>query len=1622
MTDFFKGQMDYIYFFYGLAFLMISAAGFLMTMRKNERLPWLWFALFAATHTVHEWMDFVKINFGEHPVLEIIAVFFGVVSFLFLAEFGRAGLARLRGKGTGRWVFVPLVLIAVAGLAGGPEGAEASCRSVVGLVGGLWAGYALLLASRETEGAPRRWLAICGGTLWLYALAAVFGPPAGFFPPSHINNEAFLETLGFPVQLLRGALATLAATSLWAYSQSTPNGETVFNIPRYRHFFRPVPVLLSIILLGWVMTQFAGNQAKKEDLREGRLFIGALAENIDHVLKDVRRAARRGAESPTLASALLTGRPSDLNRAGAALRECSNVMSSASATCYLLDSGGRPALSSLGRTQPDLPSMGAAGMNEKTLMDADDHYFFDLKAGQWNYIARYPVRDARGRTAGFIVARENLADLEKAFSKHPRCFLVNPDGIIFLSSSEEMRLRSLLPLKSSEKQRLVRSGLLGPASFKPLLSGKATEGEYVFMDGRQFLVSRSFVGDGWSLLLLNGTGHIRAYRLFAIFTTLAFFVLTIVFFAALYFFRNTTAQIAFSERRYRSLVEGSPNCVILFDEGGRCLAVNKAGLESIGCSQGDIKGKRPDRFWTENASRAFDSAIEDALQGNRHFFEVSGVCPAAEGSGELKVWNAVINPVIDISGDVRNFVGIFTDVTDQKKAEKELRRAHDELEDRVRERTSELLDANERLQREMTERLKADAALKDSEERFRSLFNFASDSIILLDPSRDGHPVIVDVNVRALSAHGYTREEMVGKPISLLDPDENSEEVRVKAGQVKSGETLTYEAEHLRKDGTAFPVEVSATLIHINGKPYILSTDRDITERKKAEEALAAAFMRAEEERAKSEAIVAALGDGISMQSRDFKVLYQNQIHKDLVGECSGQYCYEAYAGVSSVCLGCPVALSFDDGKVHTLEKALRKGEETTYIEIKASPLKDMSGKVVAGIELVRDVTERKRAEELVRESEERYKNLVELTTDIIYIADRDGNQTYMNDAAYKILGFDPADVIGKPWTMLVHPDDREKSHRKFLDMIEQGFEVFNFESRQVTKNGKILNMFHNIRILRNERGEIIGTQGIARDITERKQAEERLRLFSEAMEEAMDGVQIIDLTGRIIYSNRAIEDIYGFTRAELMGVRVGELNADKDFDRTVILPSIRETGRWNGELNVIHKSGREFPIWLSASLVKNSAGRPISMVGIIRDITELKKVEEELKEHREHLMDMVEERTSELKTAVQLLTQEIAFRKTAEETLRESEHRYRNLSQEFHTLLDAIPDSLLLLSPDLEVLWANDGAAKAFGKEVAELTGQHCYKLWHNSSTVCDDCHAMKSFLTGCPEGSRRTAVGSRLLDSRAFPIRGDDGKVSNVILIVTDVTEKATLEAEAMRAGHLASLGELAAGVAHEINNPINGIINYAQIFANVSKPGSREAEIAGRIMKEGDRIAGIVRSLLSFARERKEEKMASSLQVILFESLTLSEAQFRKDGIELKMDFPADLAEITANPQQIQQVFLNIISNARYALNQKYPAADRNKILEISGENITVDNEAYVRFAFLDYGPGIPANTLDKVMNPFFSTKPSGQGTGLGLSISHGLVKDHGGKLIIESSEGEYTRIVIDLPAGGTSGKKS
>ena len=303
-------------------------------------------------------------------------------------------------------------------------------------------------------------------------------------------------------------------------------------------------------------------------------------------------------------------------------------------------------------------------------------------------------------------------------------------------------------------------------------------------------------------------------------------------------------------------------------------------------------------------------------------------------------------------------------------------------------------------------------------------------------------------------------------------------------------------------------------------------------------------------------------------------------------------------------------------------------------------------------------------------------------------------------------------------------------------------------------------------------------------------------------------------------------------------------------------------------------------------------------------------------------------------------------------------------------------------------------------------------YEFWHDRAEICEDCPPERAFASGCLEQGQIETPDGRIWDLRAIPILDDQGQVHHVIELAQDITDQIRAQVQTVRSAHLASLGELAAGVAHEINNPANGIINYAQILADRLGRESDLNDLARRIIREGEAIATIVRNLLDFARPHGEERRLVDLAEEVRESLALTAAQLRRARIECRLDIPEDLPSVRASSGQLRQVFLNIINNARYALDEKWPDGNPEKVLEIKAFTLDTDPPK-VRLVFTDAGTGIPAELLERVTNPFVTTKPVGKGTGLGLSISHGIIANHGGSLKLESLEGHYTRVRIDLP---------
>jgi len=269
------------------------------------------------------------------------------------------------------------------------------------------------------------------------------------------------------------------------------------------------------------------------------------------------------------------------------------------------------------------------------------------------------------------------------------------------------------------------------------------------------------------------------------------------------------------------------------------------------------------------------------------------------------------------------------------------------------------------------------------------------------------------------------------------------------------------------------------------------------------------------------------------------------------------------------------------------------------------------------------------------------------------------------------------------------------------------------------------------------------------------------------------------------------------------------------------------------------------------------------------------------------------------------------------------------------------------------------------------------------------------------------------RLIAWHNVTLRNDAGQVTGHLSSGEDITEQRSMESRLRQAQKLESIGTLAGGVAHEINNPVMGIMNYAQLIVDKLGPDSDVAEFATEIGKETERVAAIVKNLLGFARQEKQAQSPARMCDVVESTLSLVRTVLRHDQITLNVDVPEDLPKLKCRSQQIQQVIMNLVTNARDALNEKYPGHDDNARISITARTIEKDGRKWIRTTVADTGPGIRDEVRERMFDPFYTTKPREKGTGLGLSISHGIVKDHGGEMSVESEAGEWTRFHVDLP---------
>ncbi|MBI4952539.1 MAG: PAS domain S-box protein [Myxococcales bacterium] len=589
-------------------------------------------------------------------------------------------------------------------------------------------------------------------------------------------------------------------------------------------------------------------------------------------------------------------------------------------------------------------------------------------------------------------------------------------------------------------------------------------------------------------------------------------------------------------------------------------------------------------------------------------------------------------------------------------------------------------------------------------------------------------------------------------------------------------------------------------------------------------------------------------------------------------------------------------------------------------------------------------------------------------------------NAVTWSDELYRIYGFEPRSVTPDYGLVLrqLHPESREPFERAIAAALERD-EPFELDYR-FCRHGGAEAVLHTIgRVVRGPDGAPARMIGIVADITEAQTAARRLResedRWRSIFDHATDAILIIDLeTLRFVEANPAACELLGYRRDELLALHQADIHPPADLPAVaaVFARQRRREVTLAPDVPVLRKDGAI--VWADINAAPLTvAGRPC-MVGIFRDIT---------------------------------------ARKRAEQRLRESEELVRSI-------LDTVDEGFVVIDRDYRVLIANRAYAAQAGRPRHEVVGRHCYELVHRANRPCweaDEACAVREVLQ---DGEPHSAIHQHVdadgralfVENKAFAIKDGAGRVTAVIETVNNITERHQLEQERLRTQKLESIGTLAGGIAHDFNNLLQGIFGFISIAE--MKIDQRDAALA--MLAQADKslqaAVGLTTQLLTFAKGGAPVKRRIALGSVIESAARLALSGSRAD-CTIAVD-PA-LAAVDADEGQIGQVIQNIVLNADQAM----PDGGR---IEVTARNVpagarelppSLVDRTCVEIAVRDTGVGIPAASLERIFDPYFTTKE--KGSGLGLATSYSIVKSHDGVVTVRSEVGRGTVFRVFLPAG-------
>lgn len=840
----------------------------------------------------------------------------------------------------------------------------------------------------------------------------------------------------------------------------------------------------------------------------------------------------------------------------------------------------------------------------------------------------------------------------------------------------------------------------------------------------------------------------------------------------------------------------------------------------------------------------------------------------------------------------------------------------------------------------------------------------------------DANGLIQFMNPIALELIGWSQEEAMGRPIQevvQLRDGESDRELESPVRQVlnqSSVEAIKNQVVLVRKDGSRLTVDFKASLIEdlryeIKGAVLVM---RDITAELQAQQDIQAneKLFRSVFESSPVGIVVAdekgyvtringAYLDTIPDQPNPNNIIgHLNLLDNENFRELGiEEHFQQLYQGE-------PFSV---ETEIPTASKSTR------IVRFLATPLKNDEENVIGAVVITEDVTERHQFEIALRESEERYRLTIENMPSGVLILNLAGNVTLFNRTFVDTYHLKPNDIkIGQHISEL--PIMEQLKSQIDLDDFLTNHTPFEIET-QFTRGDGEQEVYLHVRgsIIRVEEHDVSFSIILTNDITSIKYREETLRALKKAIETMRLGVTIIDLQGTIIYTNPAEAHLHGYDVDELIGQHV-QLFAPPELRDHHTYENIDQTKGLRRESINIHKNGRRFPVLLTSDVVVDEAGNPIAIVTTSEDITERKQTEERI--------------------------------------------------QEQAALLDIAPDAILVQDLDEHILYWNKGAEQMFGWTADEVIGKKTRKiLYQDALSGAKLEHGVEESMkekSWQDELTLKTKDGRQLIvESRWTLMTDEQDKPRSILVVNTDVTEKKQMQDQFFRAQRLESIGTLAGGVAHDLNNVLAPILLSSQLLRRFID-SEETLHILDSIEKSAKRGANMVKQILMFAKGIEGVHAELNPRYLIKEIISIVSETFPK-SIHVDYEIPESLWTIHGDSTQLHQVLMNLCVNARDAM----PSGGH---LIISAKNIKIDDSfarmtllakpgPHVMIAVSDTGVGMSADVQDKLFDPFFTTKEVGKGTGLGLSTTMAIIKSHNGFITVESELGSGTTFKIYMP---------